>query len=99
MLFKVINDDIDIHVGHPTDSVNIPSVFTFLTGMEYIPSVGFNSYGSDPQIYFTSNDQLPVISTCAISITFSLQTPSAYKHFKEMMKKCMLESAGFGQVK
>ena len=61
-----------------------------------MPAVGFENTLS---IVFTDEDMLPVVSTCALSVTFPRSiSRMTYGRFKDMMDNCILCSCGFGKV-
>ena len=67
----------------------------FLTGCDSIPPLGFNT---SPTIEFTNEDQLPISSTCSLTLTFSRKIKTEFNDFKEVMDFAVLGSEGFGQV-
>lgn len=72
-------------------------VFAFLTGCSCVPPSGFDV---EPSITFDDLERgLPVVSTCALSISFPIDFPTDPVQFKEKMDLAILSSKGnFGQL-
>ena len=72
-------------------------VFAFLTGCSRVPPSGFDV---EPSITFDDLERgLPVVSTCALSISFPIDFPTDPVQFKEKMDLAILSSKGnFGQL-
>lgn len=75
---------------------SIKDVFIFLTGCDRVPPLGF--LGCTPEIKFDNSLQVPQVSTCSLTLYFSLMMPGEYKTFKEKMDFYILGSQGFGQA-
>ena len=77
-------------------SVSLRQILSFVTGADEIPPLGFTN---SPFILFSKDKSrlLPVSSTCALSITFSLGL-TEYNVFKSNMDTGVLNAYEFGQV-
>ena len=76
--------------------VTFGDVLHFMTGTNCMPAVGFERV---PSIQFTDAQQLPVVSTCALSLTLPRSCANmSFEKFQEMMDNCIVGSCGFGSV-
>ena len=77
-------------------SVCLKQILSFTTGADAIPPLGFPN---SPVILFSKdkNRLLPIASTCALSLTFSLGLVE-YSIFKNNMDTAVLNAYEFGQV-
>lgn len=90
MWFEYITDSSD------ESSVKIGEILQFMSGSSKIPATGFDA---TPTICFTDSDQLPKVSTCDLSITFSRKMGNlTYEQFTERMTFAIQGSKGFGLV-
>ena len=71
-------------------------ILQFFSGASKIPAIGFDS---TPKLCFTSEECLPRVSTCDLSITFSRSMGLlSFQKFAETMDMCIQGSFGFGSV-
>ena len=78
------------------NGVKIEEILQFMSGSSRIPATGFDG---TPTIRFTDSDQLPKVSTCDLSITFSRKMGNlTYEQFNERMTLAIQGSKGFGLV-
>ena len=90
MWFEYITDSSD------ESAVEIGEILQFMSGSSKIPATGFDAI---PIICFTDSDQLPKVSTCNLSITFSRKMGNlTYEHFSERITFAIQGSKGFGLV-
>lgn len=84
-----------LFIGDQSD-VTQRQILSFVTGADSIPPMGFPN---SPFILFNKDKSrlLPVASTCALSITFSLGLVE-YNDFKKNMDTAVLNAFEFGQV-
>ena len=77
-------------------TVKTADILQFMSGSGKIPATGFDA---TPTICFTHIDQLPKVSTCDLSITFSRKMGNlTYEQFSEKMTFAIQGSKGFGIV-
>ena len=74
-------------------SPSLRDIMIFLTSCDTIPPLGFTI---NPTIEFIDHDQLPVASTCSLTLTFSQKMNTNFATFKEIMDLAILGSVGFG---
>ena len=77
----------------PKSSPNLKDVLVFLTGCDVVPPLGFGNVSSSVQ--FSEAAQLPLVSTCALTLTFPISFPTDPSNFKEKMEFSILGSQGF----
>ena len=90
MWFEYITDSSERSI------VKTGEILQFMSGSSKIPATGFDAI---PTICFTDIDQLPKVSTCDLSITFSRKMGNlTYEQFSERMTFAIQGSKGFGMT-
>ncbi len=79
------------------EGVTIADILQFYSGADKIPAIGFDA---TPKIGFTSDECLPRVSTCDLSITFPRSMGLlSFDKFAETMDLCFKVPLALGQFK
>ena len=91
LFYYILSDQGD--ASRPT----LEDVMIFLTGCRNVPPSGFNV---QPTIFFDDNQiGMPVVSTCALSITFPTRFPVEQGQFNHKMDLAVLSAKdNFGLI-